>query len=127
MTFLLFTGFLWILAVFHVWEHRCYERDLRQYLSGRSDGDWRKCAGDEHHVMIRRAFRPAAGRDVLRYALPVLFLFVWLLVFRSWFPAGVYIAAMAIKWFAAQTWLDIAARRYEVRVFGRSLFSAPLA
>ncbi len=126
MLFILFTVFLWILAGFHLWEHRRYEHDLRQYIDGQRGGDWRVCGEGVMGVALKRAFRVATRADMLRYAMPVIFLFVWLVVFRSWWPVALYVTVIVVKWFVAQTWVDVAQRRYTLVLAGYRLLSGRL-
>lgn len=126
MKFIFFTAYLWILALFHIWEHRRFEADLRDYAAGKTDGDWRVCARSDSAVMLRRAFMIKTRNDVVRYAAPVVFLLVWLLLFHMWWLAFAYIAIMACKWFLGETWLENGGRRYRFRLFNRDIFRGQL-
>ncbi len=126
MLFILFTVFLWALAGFHVWEHRRFEHDLRQYINGQRDGDWRICDENSTGFVLKRAFKITTRADVARYAMPVIFLFVWLVVFRNWWPVAFYLTIIIVKWFVAQTWVDVAARRYTLVLSGHRLLSGKI-
>ena len=125
MKFIFFSGFLWMMAIFHLWDHRRYEQDIRRYMDGVRDGDWRLIAtGAQDTVM--RAFKISGRSDVIRYAGPVVFVFIWLVVFRYWAPAIIYMMVIGTKWFLVQTHIDADQRRYTAALFGRRLFSATL-
>ena len=125
MKFIFFSGFLWIVAIFHLWDHRRFECDVASFMDGARDGDWRVIA-ENGAVVVKRAFKITTRADIVRYAGPVVFLFVWLLVFRYWTPAVIYMLAVFTKWFLAQTYIDATARRYTVSLFGRNLFTAKI-
>lgn len=125
MKFIFFSGFLWLLAIFHLWDHRRFERDIRLYMNGQRDGDWRIVDGDDSSIFIvKRAFKISSRADIVRYATPVVFLFLWLVIFRFWSPACAYVLVIAIKWFVVETLIDTSARTYTLRLLGQSLFSA---
>ena len=111
--------------MFHLWDHRRFETDLRRYMDGERELDWREL-GHDGQLVLKRAFKITSRADIWRYATPVALLFVWLLVFRYWTPAIMYVLAVSAKWFAAQTHVDIAQRSYEITLFGKRLFGAKL-
>lgn len=125
MKFIFFSGFIWIVAIFHMWDHRRYERDIARYMDGARDGDWRQVGSDGDEI-IKRAFKISTRADIARYAMPVVFFLVWLLVFRFWAPALIYAVIIFAKWFVAQTRVDIASRRYSVYLLGYRVFGARL-
>ncbi len=126
MKFVLFSGFLWLVAIFHLWDHRRFERDVQRYMDGARGGDWREVTAGNGGVALKRAFKITDRGDLLRYTLPVVFLLVWLVVFRYWAPAVLYTAAVFLKWFVAQTRIDAATRQYAIFLLGRRIFGARL-
>lgn len=122
MTFILFSIFVWVMAIFHVWDHRRFEHDVRDYIDGYRGGDWRVV----NTGVLKRAFRIPARADSLRYAMPVIFLFAWLAVFHYWAPAAIYVLVIAAKWFLAETHIDTQTRSYAVVMLGRRIFGGRL-
>lgn len=131
MTFFLFTGLLWLTALFHVWDHRWFERDLRKMLHAPmpdpATGDWRLIGGRaiDMDLRLRRAFIIRNSADILRYAGPIVIFCLWLLLFRSWGLALSYGAIVVVKWFLVTTIL----RRdgsYTLRLFGCAFLTAQL-
>ena len=125
MKFIVFSVFIWLVAIFHLWDHRRYERDIARYMDGARDGDWRQ-VGQGDGDIVKRAFKITTRADIVRYATPVVFLLIWLLLFRAWTPAILYVAAVFAKWFIAQTHIDTAGRRYSVYLLGYRMFGARL-
>lgn len=111
--------------MFHLWDHRRFEADLRRYMDGERGLDWRE-VGHNGEVVLKRGFKITCRADIWRYATPVVFLFLWLVVFRYWTPAVMYVLLIMAKWFIAKTHVDIAQRAYTITCFGKNLFGARL-
>lgn len=137
MIFLVFTALLWLIALFHIWDHRRFERDLSRLTETvhldtggpRARSDWRPVPlprGAESGVAFRRAFMIDTRYDALRYAVPVVFFVVLLLGLKAWFWAGFYLLAVVVKWFATTAVLHGAARRYDIYLLNKKIFSAAL-
>lgn len=106
MMFFVFMLLVYAMAFFHRFEHRAMIEDLRALLPLLPLGadippphDWRQSGGTPDTPRLLRAFRPANGRARLRYALPVLFAAVMMIVLQTYVFAACYIAACAVKWF----------------------------
>lgn len=129
MKFFLFTGLLWICAMFHLWEHRRFERDLRLLEAGEAmaAGDWRPVALPKGAagLALKRAFAIRDRMDIFRYAAPVLIFCLWLLLLRSWGLAFAYAAIVAVKWFCVTTVWE-RADAYYLYICGRRFFTGRL-
>lgn len=142
MLYPIFLFLIWSIALFHVWEHRRYIEELRKLqrvlagfspvreelaekLKGR---DWRIVSLEGTKLGMRRAFAVKDGFSAGRYAAPVLFLTLSLLVLETWAMCGAYLAAVIVKWFMSKTVLDVspANPRYDVTLFGFELFGEAL-
>lgn len=123
MTFFIFTALVWLLALFHLWDHRCFERDLRALEQGMPIErlDWRRVAGG---VALKRGFFIRRRDDYLRYAVPVVFFAVLLIGLRGWTLAMLYAAVIIVKWAAVS--VTLADDKYTLWLAGRALFSARL-
>ncbi len=127
MIFVVMAVFLWAVALFHIWDHRCFERDLRHYRDGRAGLDWRVvCPQRGNAVFLKRAFVVDTREARLRYGVPVLVFTLCLLLFKSWLAAGLYALAMIGKWFVATTVFDTVAGQYRVMVSRWTVFTARL-
>jgi hypothetical protein len=128
VAFILLTTVLWILALFHIWDHRRYERDLGAYLQD-GGGDWRPVAppaGARPGAALKRAFRIDTRADLWRYAGPVAIFAVILIGLRHWGLAAAYAGVVSVKWFALTTVTARETRRYAVYLAGRRVFESPL-
>lgn len=142
MMYPLFLFSIWAIALFHVWEHRRYIEELRglqrvvanftpsretltEQLKGR---DWRIVSLEATKLGLRRAFMVKGAFSAARYAAPVVFFVLCLLLLESWNMAAGYFFAIVIKWFLTVTVLDVspANPRYDLRLFGVTLFGEPL-
>lgn len=142
MLYPLFLLMIWAIALFHVWEHRRFIEELRKLqrvLAGFAparetlaeqlkDRDWRIVSLEGTKLGLRRAFNVKDGFSAARYAVPVLFMTLSLLVLEAWVMAGVYLISILIKWFLTVSVLDIspANPRYDVRLLGLKLFGEEL-
>lgn len=143
MKFLVFISVMFVIGLFHRREHVRYENELyalrkelesdkpdeaaiKERLKGR---DWRLTGMDRTYVLLKRAFNVPGKEDALRYAVPIVTLCVIIIYLKMWVFSAVYGAVLALKWFAAQTALDLDpfTPRYETRLFGRRLFGQQLA
>ena len=143
MKFLIFISVMFVIGLFHRREHVRYENGLyalrkelesdkpdetaiKEKLKGR---DWRVTGLDRTYVLLKRAFNVPGKEDALRYAVPVVTLCVVIVYLEMWALSAVYGAALALKWFVAETALDLDpfTPRYEARIFGKRIFGAPLA
>lgn len=117
--------------MFHLWDHRRFEEDLRRLDAGQGSfaaGDWRPAAlpAGESGTALKRAFIIRGQADLARYAAPVVLFCLWLLLFRSWGLAGIYAAIIACKWFAVTTVLDNGGS-YRCYFAGKKFFTGRLA
>jgi hypothetical protein len=142
MLYPIFLFLIWAIALFHVWEHRRYIEELRKLqrvlanfspvrdtLAEQLKGcDWRIASLEGTKLGLRRAFLVKDGFSAARYASPVLFVTLSLLVLETWAMSGVYLVLVIVKWFVTKTVLDIspANARYDVTLFGATLFGEPL-
>ena len=129
MKFLLLGFLLWVTGLFHLWDHRRAETDARAVMDGADPAslDWRPVGQEGAYVLLRRAFNPLRREDQWRYAGPVVVFVLWLLVFKSWGLAFFYAGLVMIKWFLSVMAIDVSARRYEARLFGKRLFGETFA
>lgn len=123
MVFVCFLLLLWGMALFYRAEHRAYIRELAALapqlkaqgaavLAGR---DWRPVRQEGEVFVLKRAFQIKTRKDVLRYALPVLFFCAILFILREWSFAFFYAAIAAAKWFGTETRLRVSdPQGYEV-------------
>jgi hypothetical protein len=142
MLYPIFLFLIWAIALFHVWEHRRFIEELRKLqrvLAGFSPAreelqeklkgrDWRIVALQGTRLGLRRAFVVKDGFSAARYAAPVAFIVLSLLVLETWIMAGIYFALVFTKWFLTKTVLDVspANARYDVTLFGITLFGEEL-
>ncbi|MEZ0260286.1 MAG: hypothetical protein ACAH80_04710 [Alphaproteobacteria bacterium] len=142
MKYPFFLFLIWTIALFHVWEHRRFIEELRRLQRVLADfnpvreataeklkgHDWRIVSLDGTKLGLRRAFMVKDAFSAARYAMPVLFVALSLLVLESWSMAGAYLAGVIIKWFVTKTVLELspANPRYDVRLLGVPLFGEPL-
>lgn len=141
--FFVFIAVIAVIGLFHRREHVRYEDELfllrkelesdkpneaaiKEKLQGR---DWRLTGMDRTYALLKRAFNVPGREDALRYAVPIVLLCVLIVYLDMWRMAAVYGGVLALKWFVAQTALDLDpfTPRYEARLFGRRLFGLPLA
>lgn len=124
MTFLLLGFLLWVSGLFHLWDHRRAESDVRSVMDGKDPAahDWLVVGQDGASLLLRRAFNPLGRADQLRYAGPIVIFALWLLVFKSWPAAFLYASVVMVKWFLSVIVVDTAKRLYEARLFGHKLF-----
>lgn len=141
--FLVFIAVVAAIGLFHRREHIRYEDELfllrkelesekpveaeiKERLKGR---DWRLTGMDRTCALLKRAFNVPGREDALRYAVPIVLFCVLIVYLGMWRMAALYGGALALKWFAAQTALDLDpfTPRYEARLFGRRLFGQSLA
>jgi len=142
MLYPIFLFLIWAIALFHVWEHRRYIEELRKlqrvlanFTPARETlaellkcRDWRIVSLEGTKLGLRRAFNVKDGFSAARYAAPVVFVALSLLVLETWTMSGVYLAAIVVKWFVTKTVLELspANPRYDVTLFGAALFGEPL-
>jgi len=107
MMFFVFILLIYGMGLFHRFEHRAMIADLRALLplvpmAGEPPAphDWRRCGGTDAKPLLKRAFNPRGAAAALRYAMPVLFAAVMLIVLQAYVFAACYIALCAVKWFA---------------------------
>lgn len=143
MKFLVFIFVVFAIGLFHRREHILYENglfalrkkletdkpdesEIREKLKGM---DWRLAGMDRSYALLKRAFNVPEKEDILRYAVPVALLCVLIVYLGVWRIAALYGCALALKWFVAETALDLDpfTPRYEARLFGKRLFGQPLA
>lgn len=142
MLYPIFLFLIWAIALFHVWEHRRYIEELRklqrvladfspareklaEQLKGR---DWRLVSLEGTKAGLRRAFMVKDSFSAARYAAPVMFITLSLLLLETWAMAGAYLAAVIVKWFLTKTVLDVspANARYDVTLLDWEMFGEPL-
>ncbi|MBI1215682.1 MAG: hypothetical protein GC185_07680 [Alphaproteobacteria bacterium] len=143
MKFIVFILGIWAISWFHRREHRRYVAELKALqaklavlphdaasVTAALEGtDWRMTALEPSRAGFKRAFQVKDREDLLRYAVPVALLVVIIVFLHGWGTAGLYGAALALKWFAAQTELTLSTLdpRYEVTLFGLRLFGEDLS
>lgn len=128
MLFFVFAVTLWLAAMFHLWDHRRFEADLKIYRRQPDNpavADFRRVAVPPGG--LRRAFAIRGAQDVLRYGAPVGFFCLLLLWLQSWWIAGFYAAIVIVKWFALTTVLTGGGDSYRISLAGCEIFSASLA
>ena len=126
MIFVFFIVLLFAMSRFHLWEHRCYLRDIARAHQARGieeTDDWREMEKDSGKLFLKRAFMIRDKKDALRYGLPVIFFAALLLVLQSWGLALFYAALLCVKWFALTTVVLLEQDLFEIRVFGYRLLS----
>lgn len=106
MMFVVFIALIYAIGFFHRFEHREMIRDLRALLPLLPLGadmppphDWRRTGGTAERPQLKRAFNPATARAATRYALPVLFTVVLIIVLQAYIFATAYAAVCMVKWF----------------------------
>ncbi len=127
MIFIVFTIMLWLIALFHIWDHRRFEQDLAALAEGKRD--WRAVAlpaGVSTGEAYRRALMIHSRADFTRYAVPVLFFVVLLLGVKSPVAAALYLAVIVIKWFVSKVVLYRDEGRYEIYLLHQRVFAAAL-
>lgn len=144
MKFFIFATLLLAIGLFHRREHVRFIEELRALqrklsASAAPDAarlkealkgeDWRFISLDGTQLGLRRAFEVKNLDGALRYAAPVALASAALLALGSWAMAGLYAAAVAVKWFLTLTVVNIDEFKpaYEVRLFGIKLFGESLA
>lgn len=140
MGFVLFMALVYAAAVFHRFEHRLMQRELAalaaRWPSGAAlppDADWRITGGTAERPQLRRAFRITGRAALWRYALPVVFTSMMMIVLQDFTLAGIYAAICAVKWFATDVRLTrgaagsagYAVHLGRLRLFGEALQSPP--
>jgi hypothetical protein len=136
MEYVVFTVLVWTVALFHRREHRNLRQELQalpahsltETTPAISGYDWRVTAVDAGSVTLKRAFQPIGRAGILRYALPVLFLAVMMIVLQSFIMAGAYLAALALRWFVLEIKITRPPQQpaYTATLYGRPLFGETL-
>lgn len=127
MKFIVFSVFVWALALFHMWDHRRFEDDLTARANGDMSRDWREVSPRQDDTLyLRRAFHVTTRSDGIRYGAPVGFFFFWLMVFHNWLPALGYIALIAGKWLCVTTAVHLPSMTYRVMLAGIVIFNGSL-
>ena len=140
--FIVFMAVIWGMALFHRREHvrlapelyplqkslASEHPDAETIRAGLQGKDWRMTGLDKTKLSLRRAFAVKNREDALRYTVPVALLCVILIYIQNWWLAGLYFAALLLKWFASVTVVDLdpLAARYQVKLFGLPLFGEAL-
>lgn len=142
MAFMIFIFCLGAVGFFHRREHELFVRGLRQLqpmlaaepldaarLSVELPKyDWRLIGLKGRSLEMRRAFQLVDREAALRYAVPTGIACVMLVFLHSFIVAGLYIAALGIKWFTTVTVLNLdpLLPEYEVRLGRSRLFGEGL-
>jgi len=135
MEYVVFTILIWTMALFHRQEHRTLRAELqslpRSTLTEKTEiagHDWRVTAIEAEHIILKRAFQPIGRAGILRYALPVLFLAVMMIVLQSIALTCAYLAALVLRWFVLEIKLTRTPEplAYAATLYGRQLFGEAL-
>jgi hypothetical protein len=136
MEYVVFTVLIWTAALFHRREHRALRQELRalphdaltEITPALAGHDWRITALDAKSATLKRAFQPIGRAGVLRYALPVVFLAVMMIVLQSYIMAAVYLTALTLRWFVLEIKLTRPPEQpaYTAFLYGRPLFGETL-
>lgn len=136
MEYVVFTVLVWTVALFHRREHRGLQQELqtlpREALTETTPAiaghDWRVTAVDAGSVTMKRAFQPVGRAGILRYALPVVFLAVMMIVLQSFIMAAAYLAALMLRWFVLEIKITRPPEQaaYTALLYGRQLFGETL-
>lgn len=137
MDFIVFITLLFAISSFHRREHRLMEEELRQMqqhlpatpVAGDrlEKRDWRITRTAGQKVYLKRAFEIDDAEGFYRYAVPVAILSATMIILGSWLMAGIYAAALAVKWFLIETVMPLdPPARYEAELFGLRLFGTVL-
>lgn len=110
MIFVVFLLLIWSAALFHRAEHRQLPQELRRldstqgWVTGAriAGHDWRLMAEKDDGFVLKRAFHPEGISGVLRYALPILFLAVMMIVLQNIPLTLGYLAFLYLRWFAVE-------------------------
>lgn len=135
MIFVVFILLLWAAALFHRAEHRALPRELRglgkaeNWVIGAQipEHDFRLVAQRNGSFVLKRAFHPQGYRGVLRYALPVLFLAMMMIILQSIPVTLAYFVFLCLRWFATEIVLYPAPdNRFEVTLRHRKIYGETL-
>lgn len=135
MIFVVFILLLWAAALFHRAEHRALPQELRALDKPQSwtvgaqipGHDFRLVAQKNDSFVLKRAFHPQGYRGVLRYALPVLFLAVMMIILQSIPMTLAYFVFLYLRWFATETVLYPAPdKRFEVTLWHKRIYEETL-
>lgn len=106
MNFIVFMLLVYLLGLFHRFEHRTMIRDLTRLApllplqNGVPAGhDWRQTGGGADAPQLKRGFDVPDRAALLRYALPIVFAAAMMLALQGFTMAGVYILLCTAKWF----------------------------
>lgn len=106
MNFIVFILLIYLLALFHRFEHRAMIADLTRLsallpLQGGvpAGHDWRRTGGTHDAPRLKRGFDVPDKKAALRYALPVVFAAAMMIVLQDFMLAGIYTGLCAVKWF----------------------------
>jgi len=106
MAFIIFMLLVYLMALFHRFEHRAMIADLARMAAclpldgGVPKGhDWRQTGGTNDAPQLKRGFDVPDKTAVLRYALPVFFAAAMMIALQDFMLAGAYILLCTAKWF----------------------------